>query len=71
MKTEGVKMFDVIDLKVGVLATMNVAGVGVQNFLSNAEPVMHFLVAAGQIGVAVVTIIFVIAKLRRLRKKDK
>lgn len=51
-------------LNVGMLASANVAGSAVQNFLQGAEPILHFLIGVGQFGVAVVTIWYIVKKIR-------
>lgn len=49
---------------IGMLASANVAGSAMQNFLTNAEPVLHFLIGIGQLGVALVTIWYIVKKIR-------
>jgi len=53
---------------VGVLAMTNVASGVAKGFFENAEPILHFCIGLGQFGVAVVTIWYIVKKVRS--KKD-
>jgi hypothetical protein len=56
---------------VAFLMSANVGGGFLQRFLDNMEPLMHFLVAFGQIAVAVVTVIYVWNKIKNQRDNRK
>jgi uncharacterized membrane protein YczE len=56
---------------VGMLASANVGASAVQSFLSGMEPALHFLIGLGQLGVAIVTILYIVKKLRTKKQLDK
>ena len=56
---------------VSLLASANAGAAGAGSFLQQAEPIMHFLVALGQVLVAGVTVWFIIRKIRRMPTGDK
>lgn len=60
-----------LDIKVGALMTANLGAAVTNNLVANADSYLHLLVSAGQIGVAIVTIIYIIKKIRSLPKKIK
>lgn len=64
-------MWDMLDTRVGLLMTSNIGGVVANNFVAKAEPVLHLLVSAGQVAVAVVTVWYIVKKIRNLPKKNK
>lgn len=53
---------------VSLLAASNLGLAGVSNFLDKTTQILHILMTLGQVGVAAVTIIYVIKKIRALRK---
>lgn len=54
--------------KVSLFAAGNLMLVPVANFLDKASQILHVLLTLGQVGVATVTIIYIIKKTRALRK---
>jgi hypothetical protein len=56
---------------VGFLASANVAGSAVQNFFQGMEPLLHFLIGLGQLGVAVVTIWYIWRKIKASKQKNE
>lgn len=52
-----------------LLATTNVGGVVAKGFFDNAEPILHFCIGLGQFGVAVVTIWYIVKKIRSKKEK--
>lgn len=66
-----ISMWGLMDVRVAALATGNVGGAVANNLVANVDPIMHLLVAAGQVAVAIVTVIYIIKKIKSLPKKDK
>lgn len=62
---------NVLDTRVGLLMTTNIGGAVANNLVANVDSVMHLFVSAGQVGVAIVTILYIIKKIRNMpNKKD-
>lgn len=59
------------DAQVGVAALVGTAPAGLSFFLENAEPFFRVLVQFGQVAVAVVTVIYIIAKIKAVRKSKQ
>lgn len=62
MKTE--------DNKIGVALAGNLSLAGLSNWVANLGPMLHILLTAGQIGVAGVTIWYIVKKARQVGKKN-
>jgi hypothetical protein len=62
---------DPSDIKLACFAILNFSLAGVKEALANLEPYMHFALAFGQIAVAVVTVVFVIKKIKALKQGNK
>jgi len=56
---------------VGFLAAGNLMLSGAENFLSKAEPALHFLLSCGQIAVAVVTVIYILRKVQTVKTRKR
>lgn len=58
---------------VGIFASANLSIGAMADWLMRAEPIMHFMVTAAQLGVSIATILFIIKKLRSVKaeKADK
>ena len=56
---------------VSVLASANGVGALMNKIFAGIEPMVHFLVSVGQIGVATVTVIYIVKKIRSMKKKEK
>jgi hypothetical protein len=59
------------DAQVGVAALIGTASAPLGFFLENVEPVFRVLVQFGQVAVAVVTVIYIVAKIKAVRKSKK
>lgn len=61
------------NLKVGVASFFGTATPAVSWFLENAEPVLQVMLVAGQVGVAAVTILYIVRKWKnaKITKKDE
>lgn len=59
------------DAQVGIAAIVGTASAPLSLFLENCEPIFRVLVQFGQVAVAVVTVIYIIAKIKAVRKSKK
>jgi hypothetical protein len=59
------------DAQVGVAALIGTATAPLSLFLENLEPLFRVLVQFGQVAVAVVTVIYIIAKIKAVRRSKK
>lgn len=64
-------MWELMDARVGLLMTTNLGGAVANNMVSKADSVLHLLVSAGQVGVAIVTIVYIVKKIKDLPRKKK
>lgn len=64
-------MWEVLDTRIGLLMTGNIGGAIANNLVSNVDAALHLLVAAGQVGVAIVTIWYIVKKIKNLPKKPR
>lgn len=71
MNGRTITMWEMLDARIGLLATGNIAGAVANNLVANVDAVLHLLVAAGQVGVAIVTIWYIVKKIRNLPKKPR
>jgi len=59
--------FDSETWKVQGAALFGFSAPGLNLFLKNLEPLLNTLILAGQVGVATVTILYIYAKLKKIR----
>jgi hypothetical protein len=52
---------------VGLLAVANLTVGGVKEFFSGVEPFLHVLISFGQFAVAVVTVLYIVKKIRNMK----
>lgn len=57
--------------RVSILAAGNLALASVGNFLSHLTAILHIALTIGQVGVATVTIVYVLKQIKALRKPKK
>ena len=65
------KIFQIDDNHVGLLAAANLGIGAVSKWLSILTPVVGVLVSLGQVAVAVVTVIYITKKTKKLSQKDE
>lgn len=59
------------DHGVGLLAAGNLVLNPIESFLSSIAPILHFLLVAGQVAVAVLTAVYIFKKIRALDRPKK